>query len=238
MMHTVNNTPTTPQQDNSLADLAEKIRTSIRAGALAAANFLEHAMAAGDALIVAKTKVGHGGWLKFLRDCDLGDDRAEKYMTVARGRAELNSARARNLSLSAALRLLKPKSSPSGKKAKKATPLVLNSLAWSMASPEERRRFLDAIGLMPLLEALPPAWCAKVRERTRSNSPLSEKVTKALKAALSHANSKTGSDQASAIASLNAINALLASQGHDLHDLNVRISMTAKIKGTNRTRAA
>jgi hypothetical protein len=109
-MHTVNNTPTTPQQDNSLADLAEKIRTSIRAGALAAANFLEHAMAAGDALIVAKTKVGHGGWLKFLRDCDLGDDRAEKYMTVARGRAELNSARARNLSLSAALRLLKPKS--------------------------------------------------------------------------------------------------------------------------------
>jgi hypothetical protein len=237
-MLTKNNTPSSRQQDNDLADLAEKIRTSIQAGALAAANFLEHAMAAGDALIAAKAMIGHGGWLKFLRDCDLSDDRAEKYMCVGRGRAELNSARARNLSLAAALRFLKPKSSPSGKKAKKAAPSVLRPLAWSEAAPEERRRFLDAVGLLPLLQALPPAWCAKVRERTRSNSPLSGKVAKALKSALSFASLNTDADRASAVASLLAINGLLASQRYNLHDIEIRITATAKPKGMKGANAA
>jgi hypothetical protein len=76
----------------------------------AAHNFLEHAMGAGDALIQAKKQVGHGGWLKWLRDrCNLSEDTAERYMLLARHRQQLeaNSARVRNLSFNAALRLIK-----------------------------------------------------------------------------------------------------------------------------------
>jgi hypothetical protein len=84
---------------------------------LAAANLIEHALRAGDALIAAKAAVGHGRWLPWLKEeCDLSEDRAERYMRIARGRAtlEADSARVRNLSLAGALKLLPPPGRESG----------------------------------------------------------------------------------------------------------------------------
>jgi Protein of unknown function (DUF3102) len=103
----------------------------LAAGANAAQNFLEHALAAGDALIHAKEQVQHGGWLPWLKLCGLSADTAERYMKLARHRAELNSAGVRNLSLSVALRLIgKPQSTNSKPKKKTKLATSFNALAW------------------------------------------------------------------------------------------------------------
>jgi Protein of unknown function (DUF3102) len=48
---------------------------------------LEHAMAAGDALIEAKELVGHGRWLRWVAEhCDFTDRTASNYMRLARNR--------------------------------------------------------------------------------------------------------------------------------------------------------
>ena len=55
-------------------------------------------------------------WLKL---CDLSEDKAQRYMKLARHRAELDPARVRNLSLSAALKLIarkKPVDGPNRRK--------------------------------------------------------------------------------------------------------------------------
>ena len=168
-----NITPETERQDRELGDLAKAIRSSIEAATHAAADFLEYAMAAGDALCLAKSKIAHGGWLKFLRVCELSEDRAEKYMAVARGRGVLDSARERNLSLSlnAALRLLKPAAaSPLGKAKNEKPAPALSARAWSEASPEARGLFLRQIGLVSILEALPASWVYVVERRLASSS--------------------------------------------------------------------
>lgn len=86
--------------------LAKAVREHLQASANAAQNFLEHTLDVGDALIRAKAQVKHGEWLPWLKLCDLSADKAERYMKLARHRAELNSAGVRNLSLSAALKLV------------------------------------------------------------------------------------------------------------------------------------
>ena len=67
-----------------LAALAATVRTAHAGVTLAATNLVEHALAAGDALIAAKAAlkidVGHGHWLAWLKnECDLSEDRAERY---------------------------------------------------------------------------------------------------------------------------------------------------------------
>src|SRR5215510_3837549 len=91
---------------DDLDALAKEVCKHLQASAAAAQNFLEHALAAGDALNRAKGQVKHGDWLKWLKSCDLSADTAERYMKLARHRDELNSARVRNLSLSAALKMV------------------------------------------------------------------------------------------------------------------------------------
>jgi hypothetical protein len=124
-------------QQDDLDSLAGTIRTSIQASIRAAGEFLDHAMAAGETLITAKPKVRHGNWLNFLATCNLSADQAEKYMTVARGRAELaaDSARGRNLSLAAALRFLKgksPRPTTATTHAASATCRLLRSIGFSL----------------------------------------------------------------------------------------------------------
>ena len=152
--------------------LANTIRIADLGVARAVANMVEHALTAGDALIQAKAKAGHGNWLRYLKEqCDLSEDKAERYMRVARDRdvVEANSAHVRNLSLAQVLRLIdaeKRKSqpqAPGGPKAPKTAKIVkapdrLNSLAWSDASPTERQAFLDKVGRAALLAIIPPAW--------------------------------------------------------------------------------
>src|SRR6185369_12969896 len=83
-------------------------------------------------------------------------------MLIAQHRAvvETNSARVRNLSLSAALRLIKGQNPTAleSRQNKAKNKAALSSTAWSEATFEERRRFLDKVGHGSVREAQPPAW--------------------------------------------------------------------------------
>jgi hypothetical protein len=106
-MPETDNSVLVPQQE--LETLAATIRTADHCTTNATISLVWHALTAGDALLAAKEKVPHGGWLKWLKaECNLSEDRAERYMRVARGRGalEANSARVRNLSLAGVLRLI------------------------------------------------------------------------------------------------------------------------------------
>jgi DUF3102 family protein len=167
-MSVSNITPKAGQQDSSLAALAETIRDAHSAVGHAARNMLSHAMAAGDALDKAKAKVGSGGWGRFLKkECDLADRTAQRYMQLAAARTqfEQDPSRATHLSITGALRLLgnRPRKHPA-KAAKQPAP-ALSSLAWSEASPEVRRRFLDAIGVTSLLAALPDPMRLEIKRQ-------------------------------------------------------------------------
>ena len=96
-----------------LADLATRIK-SLHAQVLdAGKNVVRKAIEAGVALIDAKRQVGHGNWLRWLRDnCELSERTAEVYMECARNRQKLEAiiATAANMTLAAALREIKPTS--------------------------------------------------------------------------------------------------------------------------------
>jgi hypothetical protein len=202
---------------DDLDTLAKEVCKHLAAGANAAQNFLEHALAAGDALILARAQVRHGDWLKWLKSCDLSADTAERFMKLARHRAELNSARVRNLSLSAALKLVARKKPVDGPKAKKSRPAThFDALAWwSSASPEARSRFIDGVGLKPLLAAIPSSWR---REAEQAIGPVSSRATTLLKLALS-----TNTDS-EALAALAAVKGVLAAGRYDLHDVEIRLN--------------
>jgi hypothetical protein len=202
---------------DDLDALAKEVCKHLQASAAAAQNFLEHALAAGDALIRAKAQVKHGDWLKWLKSCDLSADRAERYMKLARHRTELNSARVRNLSLSAALKLVTTKKPVDEPKAKKGGPTNhLDALAWwSSASPEARSHFIDGVGLKPLLAAIPSGWR---REAEQASGPVSSRATTLLKLALS-----TNTD-GEAIAAISAVKRVFAANGYDLHDVEIRLN--------------
>jgi hypothetical protein len=157
----------TPAPD--LAGLAGTVRTALANATRAGAVMLEHFLTVGDALIAAKDKAGYGNWLTWLRnECDLSEDAAERYMQLARGRAHLDSARVRNLSLTGALRLIK-EAEPS--RAQQQAPAIRparntkgfyafsDAMAWwAGASIADRRRFINSIGSHGLAEAIPPDW--------------------------------------------------------------------------------
>jgi hypothetical protein len=94
-----------------LADLATRIK-SLHAQVLdAGKNVVRKAIEAGVALIDAKRQVGHGNWLRWLRDnCELSERTAEVYMECARNRQKLEAiiAGAANMTLAKALREIKP----------------------------------------------------------------------------------------------------------------------------------
>ena len=172
-----NTIPPTEQQDK-LKTLAETIQREHRAVGHAAGNMLSHAMAAGDALASAKAEVSPGGWGRWLKsECDLADRTAQRYMQLAAARVQLetNPSRATDLSITGALRLLgnQPRKRPV-KTTKQPAP-ALNSLAWSEASPEERRRFLDAVGVASLLAALPDSMRLEIKRQLVAKAPRREK---------------------------------------------------------------
>ena len=95
-----------------LADLATRIK-SLHAQVLdAGKNVVRKAIEAGVALIEAKRQVGHGNWLKWLKEnCELSERTAEVYMECARNRQKLEAiiAAAANMTLAQALQAIKPK---------------------------------------------------------------------------------------------------------------------------------
>jgi hypothetical protein len=160
-----------------LDELAGVIRAADQGVAHAAGNLIERALTAGDALLKAKEKVGHGNWLSWLKTaCDLSEDRAERYMRLARGRGvlEANSARVRNLSLTGAVGLIKEQepSRPRDTVNKTKPATSFNALGWWSTAPlEQRRHFLDGAGRASIREAQPSAWLdGKTDDNTEPDS--------------------------------------------------------------------
>src|SRR5262245_24528539 len=85
---------------DDLDALAKEVSKHLQATSAAAQDLVEHAIAAGDALIRAKKQVKPGNWYGWLRSCDLSEDKAQRCMQLAR--AGLDPARVRGLSLRAA----------------------------------------------------------------------------------------------------------------------------------------
>jgi DUF3102 family protein len=201
---------------DNLDALAKEVCEHLQASATAAQNFLEHALAIGDALIRAKEQVQHGEWLPWLKSCDVSADTAERYMKLARHRDELNSARVRNLSLSAAFKLVTKPQPANSKPTKKTAAASFDPLAWwSSASPETRSRFIDGVGLKPLLTAIPSSWRS---EAEQSIGPVSSRATTLLKLALSTTSA------GEAFNALDAVKQTLARCGYDLHDLELHLN--------------
>jgi hypothetical protein len=138
-----------------LDELTATIRTALEGAEHAAHSLLEHALTAGDALIQAKKQVGRG-WLKYLRErINRSEDTAERYMLLARHRQlfETDSARVRNLSLNAALRLIKQSAAPSAgsralarKQSRKTVPNGATEAIAPSAAPASTAEF-DDVGL-------------------------------------------------------------------------------------------
>jgi hypothetical protein len=106
--------PTNFRRDTapSLDDLAQRIKTEHQEIMGAKRNIVERAMKAGDLLIQAKAKAGHGNWLNWLKTNCVGisERTANVYMKLADGRAtieeKLKSAATADLTINEALRSL------------------------------------------------------------------------------------------------------------------------------------
>jgi hypothetical protein len=204
-------------------------------------NALQHAMAAGDALIAVQGLVPAGQWQAYRRThTDISDRSARVYIQVARSREQLERQRAAGpLSIRAALEFLKE---PAPAKARprtnteraKATASLDVLTWWSNASSEARQGFLNGIGLLALLAALPPEWRIEierraVRHRAAGPSKLANTLTGALKTALSLQADASANRPAAGVANaLNAINNKLKSEGLDLHDVEIVVSTNAE----------
>jgi hypothetical protein len=71
--------------DAAPPDLAARIRTAHDAVRRSLGDALRHATEAGRLLLEAKSAVGHGGWLPWLKEnCGLSERTAQVYMRLAR----------------------------------------------------------------------------------------------------------------------------------------------------------
>jgi hypothetical protein len=76
--------------DNSLPDLAGRIRVEHEAVSESLKESVRHAIAAGELLIEAKGQLSHGRWLPWLKDhCTISERTAQLYMRVAKSRTEV-----------------------------------------------------------------------------------------------------------------------------------------------------
>jgi len=84
--------------DNSLPDLAARIKAETAAADSALKDGLKHAIAAGGLLIEAKVKLKHGQWAAWLADhCSISERTAQSYMRVARSLGNLESVKAQRV---------------------------------------------------------------------------------------------------------------------------------------------
>jgi hypothetical protein len=158
----------------SLSDLARVIRAEHAAVVSAFSSAVKHALAAGRALIEAKELVGHGRWTQFLKGCDLGERQAERYAQLAHlyDANPSSGTDLAGLSIQEAIKKLsQPKRTVEGGEPAVAVNAIPQTkepkqirthhdivAAWLTASQAERTKALDAIGMAPLLAALPDSW--------------------------------------------------------------------------------
>ena len=165
-----------PPQDTAFSELARQVRDSHCQVGRAAADVLKYALACGDVLIAAKSRVPHGQWLPWLRrDCELSERTANAYMQLAGNRhmLEANPQHAADLSLRGALRLIpkrgdpapRPAPNPAAKRQIQNRLDVVDVLGWwSKASITERERVINNIGWTDLVKAIPQDWHPIIRK--------------------------------------------------------------------------
>ncbi len=142
-----------PLNTGELSDLAARIQAEHKAATTAVRQGCEHAIKAGRLLTEAKNQVPHGQWLRWLqKHCQMSERTAQYYMTLAR-HFEANPQRVADLAMRQAIKVI---TAPNRLKHNKQTTNLslpgpksdpipeLNSLSWSCASPERRRKFVDA----------------------------------------------------------------------------------------------
>jgi hypothetical protein len=169
-----------------LGDLATKIRKAHSGFITSLSKAIEHAISVGADLSVAKKLTGHGRWGEFLRACEIDERTARRYMQLAALASNRSSTTdLTGLTVEGAIRKLSsPKPEEGATKTRKRsdgkaaapqanefkTSTISSShldiiAAWMAASLEERRKVVNAIGLVPLLAALPAAWWPLLKER-------------------------------------------------------------------------
>ena len=227
------------QVPDILAKLAAVAQAEHLAVGFTLGNALHHAMAAGDALLAQRELVPAGQWQAYRRMNlpDISDRSIRVYVQLAKARPQLerqSSAGPLSLSIAAALRYLRDPRNGNKRRSvakTKARSTSLDALAWWSGAPAEaRQHFLDGVGLLPLLAAMPPAWRAEldrrvVGQRAASTSKLADTLTSALRTALS-LQAKAPGDRA-AIGVANALNGILnklAGGGLELHDVEIVIA--------------
>jgi hypothetical protein len=228
------------QHPHELAELTAVAQAEHAAVGAALGNALHHAMAAGDALLAARELVSPGQWQDYLRRCaSISARSARVYIQVAKARPILErQSSAGRMSIAAALQYLRDPGDASKRSAtsKAKTKPSFDALAWWLGAPvADRTQFLDGIGLLSLLAALSPALRAQLGhrvagQRAAKTSKLAETLTHALRTALSLQQTKASADQV-AIGVANALNGILnklASEGLELHDVEIIISAAMK----------
>jgi hypothetical protein len=108
-MNDLTNPPAIVRPASDLAELAAQISDQHRLCVEATSTALEHARRAGELLVAAKERAGHGQWLPWLKaNCPFSERTAQGYMRVAREwpRLQSNPQRVADLSYRDALRLL------------------------------------------------------------------------------------------------------------------------------------
>jgi len=166
---------------NQLGDLAQRIHAEHRAVLAAVKLGAEHAMAAGDLLLKAKPRFGHGQWVDWVEcNCKITKRSAQVYMQLARNRstieAKAQSSALSDLSTSAALKLIaappkakngaspppKPAQPMNGFESQKRSTRFDLMAVWLSTPAEDRLHFMADVGLMWRRDAeadelLPPA---------------------------------------------------------------------------------
>lgn len=194
------NIPATSGSQDSLTDLTARIRRAHENVITSFRNAIEHALEAGKALNEVKDskRIPHGQWAHFLRDCDIGERTAQRYMQLAVLAKASPGTVLDGADIKAAIRKLSPPERRGPKvernvecspKPKVPTPTVAkniaNSLDWTAASLDQRRRLLDAIGWRSLLEAIPPSWLPLLKQHFAAPEQPPQRVTTELPADLS-----------------------------------------------------
>jgi hypothetical protein len=232
----------TDGENINLNELAAKIRHEF--GEIDAADHeikaighrgIGHAIAAGRYFFLVREQIGRG-FRRWLAAHGFKHSTAYNYMLLAEHAETVH--RDGHSSIRAALRELRAKLGPSNRsdKPKQTSESPLTKAAWTKATIDEQRRFLDSIGANSLCQAFSFALRAELGrrvagQRRAANSALSEVIAKGIRQALSLQKVAKPEDgpAVGVAAALNVINTKLKSAGLDLNDVVVVIdAMAAK----------
>jgi hypothetical protein len=238
--------PSDPVGQDELARLVGIARAEHLAIGRALGDALARGMNAGDALLALRARVPAGKWQAFPHGIPLRSVRV--YVQLAKNRAVLErQSSAAPLSIAAALRWLRDPgewTSAGKSKAKAASPSFDAYRWWNSASLEQQHRFLLAVGLSPLLAALPPAWRSELEARviglrTGNGDPIPKaalvlrKALSLIKTARNPGTSKpvACANEQEAVAALHQLLTLLIASDFDLNDVTLS---AAKAKARRR----